>query len=64
MNYWYDRATGRAHYAMVVLCDIEDPDAVSMIVQIPDLLRNDRFMEIPVDSVEYAKALSDAAVPR
>lgn len=55
MNYWFDRATGRVHYAMVVLCDVQDPDAVSMIVNIPDLLRDERFMEIHPDSPEYPR---------
>jgi hypothetical protein len=57
MNYWFDRATGRIHYAMVVLIDVEKPSTPAMVLTIPHLQANNRFTEVPIGSEDYARAV-------
>jgi hypothetical protein len=54
-NYWYDNARQEVFYATVVLTSVENPNAPPMVVSVPTLLAEERF--VPLLKSEVADTL-------
>jgi len=45
-NYWYDNGRHEVFYATVVLTSVKNPNAPPMVVSVPTLLAEERFVAL------------------
>ena len=46
VNYWRDKAENRVFHAVVILTDVENPNGPPKVISLPNLLAQERFIEI------------------
>ena len=64
VNYWRDIADNRVFYAVVILTNLENPNEPPKVISVPNLLAQERFVEIFEDgmkcSLPLAKSVAQA----